>query len=105
MTSCFVLRTCYDLYIGESTMNQAVTLYRRVKTPDGWKHLPASMSDNGRVRPGYAVEAGKDVLFPVGAYELRYYAGKRTVLERIDPKASPLVELKKKQAKLSAVVV
>ena len=84
-------------------MNQAVRLYRRVKTPAGWKHLPASMSDNGRVRPGYVVEAGKAVLYPVGVYELRYYSGKRTVFERIDAKASPLAKLKEKQAKLSAM--
>jgi integrase len=87
-------------------MNQTVTLYRRVKTSSSWKHLPASFGANGRVRPGYAVEAGKDVQYPGGGYELRYYAGKKTVFERVgDNAVDAVTKLKRKQATLSAIVV
>ncbi len=31
--------------------NKTVRLYRKVKTPDGWRRYPAVMSGNGKVRP------------------------------------------------------
>ncbi len=101
-----VLLSRYELWQCEHTVNQRVRLYRRVKTPTGWKHFPASMSANGRVRHGYAIENGEDKVYPGGAYELRFYQGSRCVFERVGDNATEaLAALKRKQAQMSATKV
>ncbi len=62
-------------------VNVRVALMRRVKTPAGWRYYPAAYSPNGRVKPGFAVVAGKEIKHPVGYYALRYCRGTRPVFE------------------------
>ena len=47
------------------------TLYRRCKTPSGWKRFPAAFGKNGRVRPGYVQVGTEQVLYQTGTYEIR----------------------------------
>ena len=44
--------------------NIKVALMMRVKTDAGWRYYPAAYAANGRVKPGTAVVAGKDVKHP-----------------------------------------
>jgi integrase len=61
-------------------MKSPVQLYLRVRLPDGtYPYLKASYAANGRLRPHYAVHAGRATEFPGSVYYLRYRQnGKRT---------------------------
>ncbi|RZU39342.1 tyrosine-type recombinase/integrase [Edaphobacter modestus] len=84
--------------------NKAVTLHRRVKTPDGWKRYPAAMSPNGRVKPNTVKVGDIEVSYPVGSYELRSFEGKKTVWKRIEGGPSEaLAALKLAQQRSAAV--
>lgn len=61
--------------------NSKVSLLRRVRTPDGWRYYPAAYADNGRVKPGTAVVAGKEQKHEAGYYALRYYRQNRLIFE------------------------
>jgi len=58
-------------------MQSPVKLYLRVRFPDGsHPFLKAAFASNGRVRPGYAMHAGKAISFPSCSY---YCATNQTV--------------------------
>jgi integrase len=79
---------------------------RRVKTPAGWRYYPAAYSPNGRVKPGFAVVAGKEIKHPVGYYALRYCRGPRPVFEPLKGVSPAEAEArrKKKESQLSLSV-
>jgi integrase len=84
--------------------NRAVTLYRKCKTPDGWKRYPAAMSSNGKVKPNGVVAGSVEAIFPIGHYELRSFEGSKTVWTRIEGNATEaLASLKLAQKKSNAV--
>lgn len=72
--------------------NRAVKLYRKCKTPTGWRRLPAVFSANGRVKPGAVIDGGVELTYSEGHYELRSYDGTKTVWTRVDGTASDAAE-------------
>jgi integrase/recombinase XerD len=68
-------------------MQSPVKLYLRVRFPDGsHPFLKAAFASNGRVRPGYAMYAGKAISFPSCSYYLRYQSnGKRAAMSTVWP--------------------
>lgn len=86
--------------------NRTVKLYRKCKTPTGWRRLPAVFSANGRVKPNVVLDGGVEVAYPEGHYELRSYEGIRTVWIRVHGNASDAGEqLKIASKKKLAVAV
>jgi integrase len=84
--------------------NRAVTLYRKCKTPGGWKRYPAAMSSNGKVKPNGVVAGGVEAVFPIGHYELRSFEGSKTVWTRIEGTGTEaLARLKLAQKKSNAI--
>jgi integrase len=86
--------------------NKTVGLYRKVKTADGWKRYPAVMSANGKVKPDTVVVQGFERVFRVGHYELRSYAGTKSIWTRIQGNATDALaalNLAKKRANAIAV--
>jgi hypothetical protein len=67
---------------------QAVTLYWKCKTPEGWKRYPAAIGRNGKVRPRYAQVGNAQIGFPDGHYELRHYEGRKTKWVNVGDDAS-----------------
>jgi hypothetical protein len=68
-----LVRSWYEYDKGDlaAMANKKVSLYRKCKTPEGWKRYPASMSANGKVKPNTVMVSGVEAAFPVGHYELR----------------------------------
>ena len=74
--------------------NSKVTLVRRCKTDEGWKFYLAAIGRNGRVRPDYAVVDGKQICFPIGHYELRFYEGRKLRYENVGENAANALNAK-----------
>src|SRR5215472_19204228 len=86
--------------------NKAVTLYRYCRTEDGWKHLPAAMSANGKVKPDTVIIAGNERKYPQGYYELRATENGKRVWKRIEGNATEALAAQKvAQKKAVAVAV
>src|ERR1035441_245875 len=68
---------------GQSMANTTVNLYRKCKTPEGWRYYPVVMSANGRVKPNAVKVDDAEVAYPVGHYVLRSYDGGNTVWTRV----------------------
>jgi integrase len=68
--------------------NKRVSLYRKCKTPDGWKRYPVAMSANGRVKPDAVIVDGAEVVYKTGHYELRSFEGSNTKWTRLDGNAT-----------------
>ena len=67
---------------------RSVTLIWLCKTDTGWKRYPAAMGRNGKIRPHHAQVGEKQIDFPGGHYELRSYAGRKTVFKNVGTDAS-----------------
>lgn len=80
--------------------NTTVTLMRRCRTEDGWKFYPAATGKNGRIRPEYVVIDGKQVRFPIGHYELRFYEGRKLRYENVGENAATALNAKLSKEKL-----
>jgi integrase len=86
--------------------NKRVTLYRKCKTPDGWRRYQVAMSANGKVKPDAVIVDGKETTYPVGHYELRSFEGSKTKWTRVKGNATDaLAELKQAQKRANAVVM
>ena len=84
--------------------NVRVQLYRKCKTPSGWKRYPAAMAANGKVKPGFVLVSGVEVSYPDGHYELGSYSGSKRVWTRLTGNATDaLAALKTAQKKASAI--
>jgi len=82
--------------------NTAVRLLRRIKTDAGWRHYPAVIARNGRVKPGWVTIGDEEVEVAGGYYEMRTYVGSRMVYERLGTDAvRAWAACKKKQTDLS----
>jgi integrase len=68
--------------------NSRVTLMRRCKTENGWKHLPVAKGRNGRIRPDYVLVEGQQVCYPEGYYELRFFEGRKLRYENVGTNAA-----------------
>jgi integrase len=96
----FLTRTC------EQLANKKVSLYRKCKTPEGWKHYPAAMSQNGKVKTDTVVVEGVEVEYPAGHYELRSFEGSKTKWTRLKGNGTDaLAALKTAQKMANAVAV
>lgn len=83
--------------------NTTVTLIRYCKTDKGWKRYPVAMGKNGRIRPDYVVVDGKQVPYPIGHYELRFYDGRKLCYANVGKSAATaVIELKQKKNLLAA---
>jgi hypothetical protein len=86
--------------------NKSVSLYRKCKTPDGWKRYRVVMSANGKVKPDAVIVGGVEAIFPTGHYELGSYAGKNRVWTRVKGNASDaLAAWKTAQGQANAVAM
>ena len=86
--------------------NKKVQLYRKCKTPDGWKRYPVVMSANGRVKPDAVMVDGVQVIYPVGHYELGSYVGTKRVWTRVNGNATDAsAALQQAQKTANAVAV
>jgi integrase len=86
--------------------NKKVQLYRKCKTPDGWKRYPVVMSANGKVKPDAVRVGGVQVVYPVGHYELGSYAGTKRVWTPVKGNATDaLAALLQAQKTANAVAV
>jgi integrase len=74
--------------------NTTVTLMRRCRTESGWKHYPAAIGKNGRVRPEFAIVNDEPVHFPSGYYELRFFEGRKLRYENVGKDAATAWTLK-----------
>src|SRR5437868_13571830 len=84
--------------------NVKVQLYRKCKTPTGWKRYPAAMASNGKVKPGFVLVSGVEVSYSEGHYELGSYSGPKRVWTRLTGNATDaLAALKTAQKKASAI--
>jgi integrase len=61
--------------------NTNVTLLWRCKTDNGWRRYPALYAKNGRPRAGIVALSGRELEYPTGRFQLRYYAGDQQVYE------------------------
>lgn len=79
-------------------MQSPVKLYLRVRFPDGsHPFLKAAFASNGRIRPNYAMHAGKAISFPSSSYYLRYQSNGKRVWEPAGDDASlAMVNLQRK---------
>lgn len=68
--------------------NKKVTLVRICKTASGWRRLPVVVGKNGKLRPSFALLNGEPTLFSEGRYELRTYAGTKTVYKSVGDDAA-----------------
>lgn len=83
--------------------NKTVALYRKCKTPEGWKRYPVAMSGNGRVKADAVIVGGVEVRYPVGHFELRSYKGSKTVWTKVEGSATEALDaLKIAQTKAAA---
>lgn len=83
--------------------NRAVTLYKKVKTTEGWRRYPVAMAANGKVKPDTVVVAREEQKISGGHYELRSFSGTKTVWTRIKGgPADALAALKTAQTKAAA---
>src|SRR5258708_3640044 len=88
----------------EPMANRRVSLYRKCKTPDGWRRYQVAMSANGKVKPNAVIVDGKEAVFAVGHYELRSFEGSKTKWTRVKGNATEaLAELKQAQKRANAV--
>jgi integrase len=86
--------------------NKKVQLFRKCKTPEGWKRYPVVMSANGKVKPDAVKVAGVQVIYPVGHYELGSYAGTKRVWTRVNGNATDaLAALQQAQKKANAMAI
>lgn len=82
--------------------NRTVSLHRKVKTESGWRRYPAVFAANGKIKPDHVIIGGEEVRIPGGHFELRSFAGTKTVWTRIQGgPAEALAALKTTQAKAS----
>jgi integrase len=72
--------------------NKKIALLRKCKTPNGWRRYPVVMSANGRVKPNAVTVAGKEVVYPVGHYELRSCTGSKIIWTRVTGGATEALE-------------
>ncbi|MGO8708970.1 MAG: hypothetical protein ACLQMG_14955, partial [Terracidiphilus sp.] len=82
--------------------NTTVTLMRRCKTESGWKFYPVVIGKNGRIRPEYAMVDSEPTHFPVGHYELRFYAGRKLRYENVGKYAADALAARDAKEKLLA---
>lgn len=61
----------------------SVSLVWRTKTDAGWKYFPVVMGRNGRIRKGIVKVDGKEVSYPDGHFEVRYYEGRKTKYKNV----------------------
>lgn len=85
--------------------NRTVTVHRKVKTENGWRRYPAVFAGNGRIKPEHVVIGGEEVRVPGGHFELRSFAGSKTVWTRVNGGAAEaLAALRTAQAKANIKV-
>ena len=82
--------------------NTTVTLMRRCRTENGWKHHPVAMGKSGRVRPEYALVDGEPIHFPIGHYELRFYEGRKPRYVNVGKNAADALAARDAKEKLLA---
>jgi integrase len=78
--------------------NRKVTLMLRIRTADGKRpFVPPVYAANGRLRPLYALVAGKVEHHPEGVYHLRYAKGDQRIWEPVgkDPNAAIAAKLRR----------
>jgi integrase len=61
--------------------NTATTLVWNCKTEKGWRRYPVVMATNGRVKTGVVLIDGREVRYPDGRFQIRYFIGDKTVYE------------------------
>ncbi len=83
-------------------MRDQVQLYIRVRLADGTHpYLRAAYARNGRIKPGFGMQAGRAVEFPACTYHLRYRQGSKRKWEPVGTDASlAVVKLSAKAAAL-----
>jgi integrase len=69
----------------------SVSLVWRAKTEAGWKYFPVVMGRNGRIRKGVVKVGGKEVSYPDGHFEVRYYEGRKTKYKNVGTDATEAV--------------
>jgi len=69
----------------------SVTLVWRTKTDSGWKYFPVMMGRNGRVRKGFVKVDGKEVSYPDGHFEVRYYEARKTKYKNVGTDATEAI--------------
>jgi integrase len=83
--------------------NRAVTLYKKVKTTDGWRRYPAVIAANGKVKPDTVIIACEEQKIAGGHFELRSFVRTKTKWTRVKGgPAEALAALKTAQAKATA---
>jgi len=83
--------------------NRTVSLYKKVKTEDGWGRYPVVIGPNGRLKTDTVIIGGEEHKLTGGHYELRHYDGTRTVWTRVKGGATDaLAAWKTAQAKANA---
>ncbi len=60
-----------------------VNLVWRTKTEAGWKYFPVIMGRNGRIKKGAVMVDGKEVTYPDGHFEVRFYEGRKTKYKNV----------------------
>jgi integrase len=68
--------------------NKAVTLMWYCKTPKGWRRFPALSASNGKVRTGVVLQAGREHRYPDGRFQLRSFAGAKTIYSNLPDNTS-----------------
>lgn len=79
--------------------NTNVTLLWRCKTPSGWRRYPALFAKNGRPRTGWVFAGGRDMQFPLGRFELRYYEGNRQLFQDAGDDPTEAMHVRERQAR------
>jgi integrase len=68
-----------------------VTLVWMAKTESGWKRFPVVTGRNGRVKKGAVLNEGKEVIYPDGYFQLRYYEDRKTKYRNVGVNATEAV--------------
>ena len=85
-------------------MNRTVGLTKRVQTDSGARYCPVVQAANGRIRPDWVVDNGKEEKHPEGAYYLDWYEGKKRIRLSVGKDASDAFARKqRREAELRAI--
>jgi integrase len=85
--------------------NKAVSLYRKVKTDEGWKRYPAVISANGRVSSDRVIVAGEEKIITGGHFQLGSYEGTKRIWTRVKGNAADALAALKTAQRRALVTV
>lgn len=77
-----------------------VTLIWKAKTDEGWKRFSVITGRNGRIKKGVVLVEGKEISYPTGHFELRYYEDRQVKYRGVGTNATEAINERDKMLHL-----